>query len=162
MAQADKKSDWSAELMFSQRGPAYSNMVSLSVSIPWQWDSANRQDREVSAKAALAQRVRDVREESLREVAASTRSALQAWQANRERLSHYDVTLIPLASERVRAAQAAYRGASGPLDAVLEARRAELDTRLERLRIELETAGLWAQLNYLIPAQTPASSVKEP
>ncbi len=162
VAQADKKSDWSAELMFSQRGPAYSNMVSLSVSIPWQWDSANRQDREVSAKAALAQRVRDVREESLREVAASTRSALQAWQANRERLSHYDVTLIPLASERVRAAQAAYRGASGPLDAVLEARRAELDTRLERLRIELETAGLWAQLNYLIPAQTPASSVKEP
>lgn len=162
VAQTDKKSDWSAELMFSQRGPAYSNMVSLSVSVPWQWDAGNRQDRDVSAKAALVQRVRDQREESLREVVASTRSALQAWQANRERLSHYGVTLIPLAAERVRAAQAAYRGASGPLDAVLDARRAELETRLERLRIEMETAGLWAQLNYLIPAQSPASSAKEP
>jgi outer membrane protein TolC len=162
VAQSDKKSDWSAELMFSQRGPAYSNMVSLGVSIPWQWDAANRQDREASAKAALVQRVRDEREEALREVVASTRSALQAWQANRERLAQYDVTLIPLAAERVRAAQAAYRGASGPLGAVLEARRAALDTRLEHLRIEMETAGLWAQLNYLIPAQSPASSAKEP
>jgi outer membrane protein TolC len=161
VAKSDKKSDWSAEVMYSQRGPAYSNMVSLSVSIPWQWDAANRQDREASAKAALVQRAHDEREEARREVLASTRGALQAWQANRERLAQYDATLIPLASERVRAAQAAYRGASGPLGAVLDARRAELDVRLERLRIEMETAGLWAQLTYLIPAQTSAASAKE-
>lgn len=161
VAKSDKKSDWSAEVMYSQRGPAYSNMVSLSVSIPWQWDAANRQDREASAKAALVQRAHDEREEARREVLASARGALQAWQANRERLAQYDATLIPLASERVRAAQAAYRGATGPLGAVLDARRAELDVRLERLRIEMETAGLWAQLTYLIPAQTSAASAKE-
>src|SRR5258706_16473668 len=34
IAQANKKTDVSVELMYSQRGPAYSNMVSLNVSIP--------------------------------------------------------------------------------------------------------------------------------
>ena len=44
--------------MFSQRGSAYSNMVSLNVSIPLQWDQKNRQDREVSARLALAEQLR--------------------------------------------------------------------------------------------------------
>jgi hypothetical protein len=38
-----------------------------------------------------------------------------------------------------------------PLIAVLEARRGEIDTRMERLRLEMEAARLWAQLEYLIP-----------
>lgn len=29
----------------------------------------------------------------------------------------------------------------------------ELDARMERLRLEMETARLWAQLTYLIPAE---------
>mgnify|MGYP000718187937 CR=1 FL=1 len=41
---------------------------------------------------------------------------------------------------------------SGTLTAVLEARRAEIDTRVERLRLEMGAARLWAQLNYLVPA----------
>jgi hypothetical protein len=47
----------------------------------------------------------------------------------------------------------AYRGGSGPLASVLEARRMEIDTRMERLRLEMETAAVWAQLEYLIPAE---------
>jgi hypothetical protein len=31
----------------------------------------------------------------------------------------------------------------------------EVDTRLERLRLEMETAALWAQLEFLIPATHP-------
>ena len=76
----------------------------------------------------------------------------QEWQSDRERLARYDASLIPLSSERTRAAIAAYRGASSPLTAVLDARRSEIDTRMERLRLEMDTARLWAQLNYLIPA----------
>ena len=76
----------------------------------------------------------------------------QEWQSNRDRLARYEATLVPLAAERTRASLAAYRGASAPLSAVLESRRGEIDTRLERLRLEMETARLWAQLNYLIPA----------
>jgi hypothetical protein len=33
---------------------------------------------------------------------------------------------------------------------------------MERLRLEMETAGLWAQLEYLIPAEHPASVADRP
>jgi hypothetical protein len=36
---------------------------------------------------------------------------------------------------------------------VLEARRMAIDTQMDRLRLEMETAALWAQLEYLIPAE---------
>ena len=78
---------------------------------------------------------------------------LQEWQGDRERLRRYDTTLIPLATERTRAATTAYRSNTGTLAAVLDARRAETDARMERIRLEADAARLWAQLNYLVPAQ---------
>lgn len=152
IAQSNQRSDWSVELMLSQRGPAYSNMVSINASIPLQWDPKNRQNREVAAKLAIAEQMRAQREEATREHAADTLMWLQQWQSERERLAHFDSTLIPLAAERTRAATVAYRGGSGPLTAVLEARRMEIDTRMDRLRLEMEAASLWAQLEYLLPA----------
>ena len=161
VAQTNKRADWSVELTYSQRSSAYSNMVSVNVSIPLQWDQKNRQDREVSAKLATAEQMAAQREEATREHVAQTRAWLQEWQSNRDRLTHYDDALIPLASERTRAAIAAYRGGGGLLSAVLEARRMEIDIRMDRLRLEMETAGLWAQLEYLIPAEHVAAAVTE-
>lgn len=161
VARANKRADWSVELTYSQRSAAYSNMVSVNLSIPWQWDPKNRQDREVSAKLALAEQMTAEREEATREHVAQTRAWLQEWQGNRDRLTHYDDALIPLASERTRAAIAAYRGGGGLLSAVLEARRMEIDTRMDRLRLDMETAGLWAQLEYLIPAEHSAAALTE-
>lgn len=165
VAASGKRADWSVELMFSQRGSAYSNMVSLNVSIPLQWDQKNRQDREVAARLALAGQLQAQREEATRQHAAETRIWLLQWQANRDRLAQYDSGLIPLATERSRAALAAYRGGGSPLASVLEARRAEIEARMERLRLEMETAGLWARLEYLIPAEhrnTPANGAAAP
>ncbi|MDH5541067.1 MAG: TolC family protein, partial [Rhizobacter sp.] len=123
------------------------------LAIPLQWDAPQRQDRELRARLAIAEQLRAEREELIRAHTAETRVWLQQWQSNRDRLAHYDSTLTPLAAERTRAAVAAYRGASGPLQAVLEARRMEIDTRMERLRLEMDNAGLWARLTYLIPAE---------
>jgi outer membrane protein TolC len=151
VARANKKSDVSVELMVSQRGSAYSNMVSVNVAVPLQWGQRDRQDREVAAKLATVERSRAEREEATRMHVAEALGMWQEWQSNRERLARYDASLIPLAGERTRAAIAAYRGASSPLTAVLDARRGEIDTRMERLRLEMDTARLWAQLNYLVP-----------
>ena len=153
VARLNKRADWSVELMYNQRGSAFSNMVSLNFSVPLQLDHRNRQDRELAAKLATADQLRAEREEATREHVAQATSWLQHWQGNRERLLGYDRSLIPLAAERTKAAIAAYRGGRGALNSVLEARRVEIDTRMERLRLDMETAGLWAQLTYLIPAE---------
>jgi outer membrane protein TolC len=152
IARSERRSDPSVELMYSQRGPAYSNMVSLNVSVPLQWDRKNRQDRELAAKLAIVEQRRAEREEAVRTHVAEARVMLRQWASNRERLARYDTALLPLASERTRAALAAYRGGTAALTSVLESRQGEIDTRLERLRLEMDTARLWAQLSYLIPA----------
>jgi outer membrane protein TolC len=163
IAQSNKRPDWTVELMYSQRGPTYSNMVSVNVSVPLQWDPKNRQDRELSSRLAAAEQMRAQREEATREHVADTRMWLQEWQSNRERLAQYDSALIPLSFERTRAAMAVYRGGSGPLTAVLEARRMAIDTQMDRLRLAMETAALWAQLEYLIPAEhQPTAEPRQP
>ena len=162
VAQANKKPDVSVEVMYSQRGSAYSNMVSVNLSVPLQWDQRNRQDREVAAKLARVEQVRAEREEATRAHVAEARALLQEWRSDRDRLTHYDTALLPLATERTRASLAAYRGASGTLSAMLEARRGEIDTRIERLRLEMDAARRWAQLNYLVPADHPATASARP
>jgi outer membrane protein TolC len=151
LAQANKKADWSVELAFQQRGAAYSNMVSVGVSIPLQWDQRNRQDRELSAKLAILEQARAEREDTLRAHVAEIRSMLNEWENNRERHARYERDLVPLANARTGAAIAAYRGGKASLTDVLAARRNEIDVRLQVLQLETETARLWAQLNFLFP-----------
>ena len=43
--------------------------------------------------------------------------------------------------------------ARGKSAEVLAARRMEIDMRMEKLRIQMDTAQLWAQLEYLIPEE---------
>ena len=152
IARTNKRSNWTVEVMYSQRGPGFSDMMSLNVSKPLQWRQRSRQDRELAAKLAIAEGMRAEREEETRAHIAEARALLQAWHRNRERLGRYADTLIPLAGERTVAATAAYRGGTGTLEAVLDARVAEIETRLDHLMLEMETAELWAEINYLIPA----------
>ena len=158
VARANRKTDVSVELMYSQRGPGYSNMVSVNVAVPLQWDQKNRQDRELAARLATLEQLRAEREDATRMHVAELLALWQEWQGNRERLSRYDNAILPLAAERTRAAVTAYRGSTGSLGAILEARRNEIDTRMDRLRIEMDTARLWAQLNYLVPASHDAAA----
>jgi hypothetical protein len=59
--------------------------------------------------------------------------------------------LLPLATQRIEAALAAYRAGTGMLGTVLEARAAAIETGRDYLSLEMETAKLWAEINYLIP-----------
>ena len=155
IAQTARQSDWSVELMFSQRGPAFSNMLSINLAIPMQWDQQSRQDREVAARLAVLEQLRAEREEATREHVAQAHAWLQQWHGDQGRLAHYNNTLIPLAMQRTRASLVAYRAGAGPLIAVLEARRAEIDVQMDRLRLEMESANLWAQLAYLVVPDPP-------
>jgi outer membrane protein TolC len=151
LAQANKKADWSVELAFQQRGPAYSNMVSLGVSVPLQWNQKNRQDRELSSRLAQVEQVKAEREDTLRAHVAEVRAMMNEWQNNRERHARYEQELLPLANSRTMAQVAAYRGGKATLAEVLAARRNEIDVRLQALQLETDTARLWAQLNFLFP-----------
>jgi outer membrane protein TolC len=160
LAQANKQSDWSVEAMYSQRGPSFSNMVSIGVSIPLQWDQKNRQDREIAAKLAMAEQARAQREEALRAHVGEVRAMTIEWENGRERLARYERELIPLARERTQAALTAYMGGKSNLTDLLLARRNEIDVRMQAVLLEMETARLWAQLNFLFPENDPTKEAK--
>src|SRR5438132_696012 len=151
VAQANKKADWSVEVVYSQRGPAYSNMVSVNVSVPLQWDQKNRQDREIAAKLAMLDQARAEREDLVRSHTAEVRAMIAEWENDRERQNRYERELLPLAAERTQATLSAYRRAKAGITEVLLARRNEVDLRMQALQLEMDTARLWAQLNFLVP-----------
>jgi outer membrane protein TolC len=155
LAEANRKPDWSVEVAFQQRGSAYSNMLSVGVSVPLQWDRARRQDRELAARLALAEQAKGERDDALRAHVAETSIMLGDWQSGRERLARYHGELVPLAGERSAAVLAAYRGGKSALSEVLAARRNELDVRLQALQLDADTAKLWAQLNFMAAASHP-------
>src|SRR5471030_2964417 len=154
LADANRTSDWSVELAFQQRGPAYSSMISIGVSVPLQWDRKNRQDRELSAKLSMAEQAKAEREEMLRTHAAEIRAMVIEWQGERARHTRDEQELLPLLHQRTVATLAAYRGGKATLSEVLAARRAELDAQLQVLQLQANVARLWAQLNFLIPTDS--------
>ena len=151
LARQEQRPDWTAELMFSQRGSQYSNMVSIAVSVPLQWDAPRRQQRELTARLARVDALQAEREEQARERRLQIHRWQQDWRAGLDRLAFLQRERQPLAEQRTEAALAAYRGGREGLGAVLQARRQVLELQLERINLERETAGLWAQLEYLIP-----------
>jgi outer membrane protein TolC len=151
IAQANRTPDWSVEVAYQQRGPAFSNMVSVGVSVPLPWDRPNRQDREIGSKLATVEQARALREEMLRAHVAEVRAMLAEWKNGRERLVRYERDLIPLASERAKAALAGYQGGKTSIADLLLARRNETEVRMQAVQLEMDTARLWAQLNFLIP-----------
>lgn len=167
VAQANKMADWSVTLMYNQRGPAFSNMISVNVSVPLQWDQKNRQDRELASKLAILDQARAEREDMQRARAAEVRAMIAEWNNGRERRTRYERELLPLATERTQATRGAYRGGKASLTDVLLARRNEIDVRIQALQLEMDTARLWAQLNFLFPesdaaTHAGAASTKDP
>ena len=152
LAKANEKADWTVEVNYLRRGSAFSDMVSVGVSVPLQWDRKNRQDRQLAAKLAAVEQAKDARDEMLRQHVADTRTLINEWQNDRDRRQRYEHELIPLAVERSAAVLAAYRGGKAGISDVLAARRDEIDLRLQALQLEAATAQLWEQLNFLYPS----------
>ena len=149
IAQVNRNPDWTFEIAYQKRGPAFSNMMSFGVSVPLPWNRVQRQDRELAAKLARVDEARALRDDALRLYTAQVRALLAEWETGRERLALHAEALVPLSRQRTSATAAAYRGGKGSLAEVLAARRGELDVHRDAFNIEQDTARAWAQINFL-------------
>jgi len=161
LAQANRKSDWTVEASYAQRGPAFSNMVSIGVSIPLQWNPKDRQDRELAARLARVDEAKARYDDALRKAEAEVGGLLNDWETGKQRLVRFRDELIPAMRQRTVAAQTGYRTGKGELTSVLAARRDEIEVRLQALTLEMETARSWAQLNFLIPDEHVFATAKD-
>jgi len=60
---------------------------------------------------------------------------------------------VPIAAQRIDAALAAYRGGTGSLAAVIDARWAAIESQLARLEQEKAAAKSWVQLEFIVPGE---------
>jgi outer membrane protein TolC len=157
LAQADvavagstKTPDWSLIVAYGQRSPNFSNMVNLLVAIDLPIAAGRRQDRDVAARAALAERARSAAEDARRAAEAEALGLVTDWETAVGRVNRYEHSILPLARERVALALAAYRGGRGTLAGVLEARRSEADAQMALAQALAERARAWAGVTYLL------------
>lgn len=153
LAKAAVHPDWGLEFAYQQRGPNFSNMISVQVSIDLPLFPNNRQNRELAAKLALVEQARDLKEDAIRQHLAEVQAAAADWDAATRRLKRFDESLLPISQQRADAALAAYRGGRGDLTPVLQARRDELDIKLQQLQLTEDQARAYAQLLYFFPPE---------
>ncbi|KVS41627.1 TolC family protein [Burkholderia ubonensis] len=158
VADSERSPNWTWELAYQQRGGAYSNMVSVGVTIPLPLNRKNRQNRDVAEKAELATRARLIYEDALRQVQADIRAQSATLASGRERIANLGRSLLPAADQRVQLANAAYRAGSGSLADTFAARRAQLEAQLQVLDLKREVSQTWAQLEYQVVPSTMAAA----
>ena len=149
LARTEKRPDWSVELDYAQRGPAFSNLVSLEFRIGLPLFPKNRQDPAIAGKLAMVRAQEAQRDAEIRMHTADIKGEVAQWRRGRERLKNYESELLPLARERSRAAIASYGAGRGDLRAALQALTEEINTQLEYVQLEGSVANAWAVLYYL-------------
>lgn len=158
VANSERRPNWTWEVAYQQRGGAYSNMVSVGVTIPLPLNRRNRQNRDVAEKAELATKARLMYEDTLRQVQADIRTQSETLSSGRERIANLSASLLPAADQRVQLANAAYRAGTGSLADTFAARRAQLDAQLQVLDLRRDVSQTWAQLEYQVVPSTMAAA----
>ena len=88
-------------------------------------------------------------EGELRMHRAEIESMVAMWRSGRQRLQHFESTLLPLARDRSRAVLTAYGSGRGDQRAVLDALRDEVDLQREYVALEGDVTRAWAFLHLL-------------
>lgn len=142
------KPDWNLEVYYASR-PEFSNFVGVQVGIDLPVFTKNRQDRTLASRLAQLDKTRSLKEDALRSIKADAARYYAEWQSASDRLSvFFDQDILPTARARIEAALAAYQSGKADLASVLEARRAELDLRLQQLALMVDRARALTQLQY--------------
>jgi len=153
MARAEKRPDWSVELDYAQRGPRYSNMISLEFRVGLPIFPAHRQDSTIASKQAAVAQIEAEREDARRMHTADLRKTLAAWRSAGERARRYEHDLLPLADDRAEAALAAYRGGRGDLQASLTALDESVEQRIVYTELQNTFGQAWAVLHFAFPEE---------
>jgi len=148
LARAEKRPDWSVEFDYAQRGPRYSNMVSLEFRVGLPLFAGSRQDPMIASKQAALAQIEAEREDARRMHTADLRKTIATWRSTRERVERYERELLPLADDRAEATLAAYRGGRGDLQASLTALDQVIEQRITYTELENTLGQSWAALHF--------------
>lgn len=150
LAKEAGKPDWNVNLAYGARGGGRPDLLSLVVGVDLPLFQANRQDRRLAARLAQVNQAEAQLEEQRRQLLAALRTAQAERELAEERIQRFERDILPLQESREAAALADYRSGKGAWSRVLDARRAQIETRLQWLGQRAAQARADVQLRYLI------------
>ena len=149
-ARASVHPDWRISASYGVRAPGLPAMASVQLGMRLPLFAAEREDRDIDARAADLQALRDQREDARRAEVEAVAQALARWRSLNAQIARDQSTLLPLTQERVATALAAYRG-GGALQPWIDAEQAAIATRIDWIDAQAERARAWTRLAYLSP-----------
>jgi outer membrane protein TolC len=147
-AEALKRPDWSVELAYGDRGPLFSDMISMQFTLGLPLFGSTRQDPRIAAKRSELAQVETDRETMLREHTEELESQLADYESLTRQLTRLRETRMPLAQDRVRLQFASYRAGKLDLTDVLTARRELIDQQLKGMELEASQTAAAAKLYF--------------
>ena len=158
IAREQYKPGWSAGIEYRKRfgddptGDSRSDMMAAMVTVDLPLFTANRQDRRLAASVQEASAVELNRDDRMRELQLLLDSDYANWQRLGERDSLYQSRLLHEAAANAQASLKAYQSGVTEFATLMRARIADLEVRLNELRIRVDRAKAQANLLYLAGA----------
>ena len=154
-ADAAQKPDWGLEISYAQRGAAYSNLVSVQVSVDLPLFLSTRQGPLLAARQSDLSRVDAEREDRLRDLRATVEQLLAEYAELRSRVARIRQVVSALAQRRVDTALDEYRAGRIELSQVVAARREKVETQLKGIELEQRLSQVVIRLNTVIDTESP-------
>jgi outer membrane protein TolC len=158
IAREQYKPGWSAGIEYRKRfgddpgGDSRGDMMAAMVTVDLPLFTANRQDRRLAASVQEASAVELNRDDRMRELQQLLDSDYANWQRLGERARLYESRLLHEATANAQASLKAYQSGVTDFTALMRARIADLEVRLNELRIRVDRAKAQANLLYLAGA----------
>ncbi len=166
LARQQYKPEWGLNASYGYRGDDLNNndradLFSIGVTVNMPLWSTARQDHQVLATQAEAEKIRTDKALKLKEMLAAVNAAYAQLNRLDEQVRLYQGRLLPQFREQAQATLQAYEADNGLFSEVVRSRIENLNARLDLLKIQTERQMRIAQLNYYFTAageQFPANT----
>jgi len=155
LGRQDYRPDFGVEFRYGYRdttlpdGSGSPDMVSLMFTVDLPLFTGGRQDARLAAERERLNAAHFQHDDTWRQLTEQTASWSARHRRLGERLARFESLLLPQARAEAEAARTAWAAGTADFIEVIRARLAELDTRLEALRVEADRARAHTEILYL-------------
>jgi outer membrane protein TolC len=146
--------DVGVEVYYGKRADDYEDLAGVMFTVDLPLFRSQRQDKDYAADVSRNMEANDRLTLLIRDHQAQLDTLLAQYQAAQLQWQRQQKQAIPLQQQRLTLLLAQYRSGKSDLSAVLEARRALLDSRLSAGKAARGLAQIWAAIRYLTPQES--------
>jgi hypothetical protein len=159
IAKQSYKPQWGVNASYAYRddapnGDSRADFLSVGVQMSLPLFSSQKQDDQVSASVLNTEAIRTDKRLQLRALLTGLQAAHEDYAGIQKRKTNFDKRIIPHLSLQSELALNAYTNDQGNFYSVVTSKIEELDTKIERIKIEVAEQNALAQINYYLAGES--------